>query len=115
MLRVPKLESINLNQFYTQDKTRHTLLEIQKTFDQFGKRTETLLPLSAEKTNRSIASFINFINQENIVFVAFKKRSIPNVADSVIGLILLRIVSCSWFNGLDTSSTFTVAKPSSAG
>ena len=95
----------------------HTLLEAQKTFDQFGKRTEasTLPALSAKKTNKSIECLINFINQESIVFMAFKKRSIPNVADSVKGLILLRIVSCSWFNGLDTSSTFTVAKPSSPG
>ena len=63
---------LNLNQFCAQDKTTHKLLETQKTFNQFGERTEASTPvaLSAEKTRTK--SLINFISQVNIVFTAFK-------------------------------------------
>ena len=87
------------NNFCNQDKTTHTLLDASKIFDQFGKRKEG----SRKKTNwsSSIKSLINFINQENIMFIPFKERLIPKVADSVIRLILLRLVFYSWFNGFE--------------
>ena len=52
----------------------YTIPEAQKTFDQFGKRTETgaLLAIQSKKTNRSFGSLKKLINQENIEFIAFK-------------------------------------------
>ena len=51
----------------------YTIPEAQKTFDQFGKRTEaSALPaLQSKKTNRSFGGWTKLINQENIEFIAF--------------------------------------------
>ena len=106
---------LNLNQFCTQYKSTSTRrLKKLHQFDQFGKRTEAS---SLSRRNLVCQSRVwqSWLIKKIFCLLHLSKDLFQIVVDSAIGLILLRIVSCSWFNERDTSFICTAAKPSAAG